>query len=40
MNLRITVHHLLLPNLLKLTQAHRLDQSALEESMDTTEHHL
>ena len=40
MNSRITVHHLLLSNLLKLTQAHHLDQSALEESMDRIEHHL
>ena len=40
MNSQITVHHLLLSNLLKVTQAHRLDQSALEESMDRIEHHL
>ena len=40
MNSQITVHHLLLSNLLKVTQAHHLDQSALEESMDRIEHHL
>ena len=40
MNSRITVHHLLLSNLLKLTQAHHLEQSGLEESMDGIEHHL
>ena len=40
MNSRITVHHLLLSNLLKLSQAHHLEQSGLEESMDGIEHHL
>ena len=40
MNSRITAHHLLLSNLLKLTQAHHLEQSGLEESMDGIEHHL
>ena len=40
MNSRITVHHLLLSNLLILTQTHHLEQSALKESMDRIEHHL